>query len=126
MKKIFMILFTAALVLSFAACSGGKKVEEVVETVETEVVEVAPEAPVYVEPTPAEALKAFEEFAKAYGEAFNALPREAQKFSKLAGQVQGKVADMERFKVNLTPAQIKAYERALKIITDVNSGGTKK
>ena len=123
MKKIFMTLFAAVLMVSFAACGGGKKAEEAVEIIETEVVEEAPVAPAYVEPTPAEALKAFEEFAKEFGEAYNNITRDPQKYTRLAGQVQGKVADMERLKVDLTPAQLKTYERALKIITDVVSGG---
>jgi hypothetical protein len=127
MKKISMILFAVVLMVSFAACNGAKK-ENPTETVETETVDetVAPETPAYVEPAPAEVLKAFQEFAKEYGEAFNNITKDPGKYSKLASQVQEKVADMERLKVNLTPAQIKDYERALKIITDVSSGGTKK
>ncbi len=127
MKKIFMILFAVVLMVSFAACNGGKKAEEAAETIETEVVEevATPEAPAYVEPTPAEALKAFQEFAKEYGEAYNNITKDPQKYTKLASQVQGKVADMERLKIDLTPAQLKEYERALKIITDVNTGGKK-
>jgi uncharacterized lipoprotein YehR (DUF1307 family) len=127
MKKIFMILFAAVLTVSFAACNGAKKADSE-KSGETEVVtEVsAPEAPVLVEPTPAEALKTFKEFAKEYGEAFNNITKDPGKYTKLAGQVQEKVADMERLRVDLTPAQVKDYEKALKIITDVNSGGTKK
>ena len=71
-------------------------------------------------------LKDFQAFAKEYGEAFNNIAKDPQKYTKLAGQVQLKVADMERLKVDLTPAQLKDYEKALKIILDVGSGGTKK
>lgn len=124
MKKISMILFATLLLASFSACKGDKKAEEAVQATEV----VAPpveEAPAIV-PTPAEALKAFQAFAKEYGEAFNNLTKDPQKFQKLAGEVQQKIADMERLRVDLTPAQVKDYEKALKIITDVNSGGTKR
>ncbi|MDR2682422.1 MAG: hypothetical protein LBB64_00955 [Dysgonamonadaceae bacterium] len=126
MKKISMILFATLLLVSFSACKGDKKAEEAVQEPATEI--VAPpveEAPAIV-PTPAEALKAFQAFAKEYGEAFNNLTKDPQKFQKLAGEVQQKIADMERLRVDLTPAQVKDYEKALKIITDVNSGGTKR
>ncbi|MDR0541325.1 MAG: hypothetical protein LBH19_03840 [Dysgonamonadaceae bacterium] len=128
MKKISMILFVTVLLVSFTACKVDKKAEEAVKEAATEAVAApaAEETPAYVEPTPAEALKAFQAFAKEYGEAFNNLTKDPQKYMKLAGQVQQKVADMERVKVDLTPAQVKSYEKALKIITDVNSAGTKK
>ncbi|MDR0682734.1 MAG: hypothetical protein LBG15_12950 [Dysgonamonadaceae bacterium] len=125
MKKISMILFAAVWMVSFVACNGAKKTEPV-ETIETETVTEAPETPALVELTPAEALKAFLEFAKEYGEAFNNITKDPGKYTTLAGKVQEKVADMERFRVDFTPAQIKDYEKALKIITDVNSGGTKR
>ncbi|GHT46997.1 hypothetical protein FACS189440_06290 [Bacteroidia bacterium] len=126
MKKISMILFAAVLMIAFAACNGTKKTEEVAIVEEAVVETPAPETPAYVEPTPAEALKAFQDFAKEYGEAFNNITKDPQKYSKLAGQVQQKVADLERIKVDLTPQQVKDYEKALKIITDVSSGGSKK
>jgi hypothetical protein len=127
MKKISMILFAAVLMVSFAACNGAKKTDPA-EPVETEfVTEVStPEMPVPVELTPAEALKAFQEFAKEYGEAFNNITKDPGKYMALAGQVQEKVADTERLRADFTPAQVKDYEKALKIITDVNSGGSKK
>ena len=127
MKKISMILFVTVLLLSFTACKGDKKAAEATETA-TEIVEapVAEETPPVVEPTPAEALKAFQVFAKEYGEAFNNISKDPQKYSKLAGQVQGKVADMARYQVDFTPAQTKEFDKAMKIIRDVNSGGTKK
>jgi hypothetical protein len=129
MKKISMILFAAALMVSFAACNGTKKAEEAPAVVEeTVVVEETPavETPAVAEPTPAEALKAFQDFAKEYGEAFNNITKDPQKYTKLSGQYQQKIADMERVKVDLTPKQVKDYEKALKIIADVNSGGSKK
>jgi len=124
MKKISMVLFVAVLMVSFAACGGEKKTEEATVT-ETVVVEETTPEPAPVVLTPAEALKEFQAFAKEYGEAFNNLTKDPQKFSKLASQVQGKVADMERLKVDLAAKELKDYERALKIITDVNSGGKK-
>jgi len=128
MKKISMILFVTVLLLSFTACKGDKKAEEGVTETTTEVVEVpvAEETPVVAEPTPAEALKAFSAFAKEYGEAFNNMMKDPQKFQKLAGELQSKVADMAKYQANFTPAQKKEYEKAMKIISDVSSGGTKK
>jgi len=126
MKKISMILFVTALLLSFTACKADKKAAETTETT-TEVVEVVvPEAPPVVELTPAQALKDFQAFATEYGEAYNNMIKDPQKFQKLAGQVQLKVADMARYQVDFTAAQKKKYDEAMKIIRDVNSGGTKK
>ena len=127
MKKISMILFVTTLLLSFAACKSDKKAAEATETT-TEVVEVpvVEEAPPVVEPTPAEALKAFAAFAKEYGEAFNNISKDPQKYSKLAGQYQEKMAEINRYKVDFTAAQKKEFEKSMKIIRDVNSGGAKK
>ncbi|MDR0866316.1 MAG: hypothetical protein LBO74_15505 [Candidatus Symbiothrix sp.] len=129
MKKISMILFAVVLMVSFTACNGAKKTEEAVQTEvvdeATQVTTATEEAAAYVEPTPAESLKAFQAFAKEYGEAFNNLTKDPGKYTKLAAQVQQKVADMERVKVNLKPNEIKDYEKALKIITDVSAGGKK-
>ena len=128
MKKISMIFFVTVLLLSFTACKGDKKAEEGQAETTTEVVEepVAEETPVVAEPTPAEALKAFVAYAKEYGEAFNNLSKDPQKYQKLAGELQLKVADINRYKIDFTPAQQKEYEKAMKIISDVSSGGTKK
>jgi hypothetical protein len=128
MKKSSMILFAAGLMLSFAACKSDKKAEEAVQAPVSGIVAepVVEDTPAYVEPTPAEALKAFQAYAKEYGEAFNNLTKDPQKFQKLAAEYNQRIADMERIKVDLTPAQVKNYEKALKIIADVNSGGTKK
>ena len=126
MKKISMILFVTALLLSFTACKGDKKaVEAVTETATEEVVEEAPAVPV-PELTPAEALKAFSAFAKEYGEAYNNISKDPQKFQKLAGELQLKVADMNKYQANFTPAQKKEFDKAMKIISDVSSGWTKK
>jgi hypothetical protein len=127
MKKIGMILVTAALLFSFAACGGGaKKTEDAAEKTEVKT-EVAAEAAApqetYVEQTPAEALKAFSDYAKEYGEAFNALPKNVANYQKLARQSQQKVADMERLKIDFNANQLKEYEKALEIVRAVNSGG---
>jgi hypothetical protein len=128
MKKMSMILFATVLMVSFAACQGDKKAEQTtVEEPATEVVAAAvEETPATPALTPGETLKAFQAFAKEYGEAFNNLTKDPQKFQKLAAEISQKIAEVEQVKADLTPAQIKAYEKALKIITDVNSGGTKK
>ena len=129
MKKISMILFVTALLLSFTACKGDKKTVETTETptevVETPVVETPPPPPV-VTLTPAQALKDFQAFAKEYAEANNNKMKDLQKYQKLAGQVQGKVADMARYQVDFTAAQKKEFEKAMQIIRDVNSVGPKK
>ena len=127
MKKISMILFVTVLLLSFTVCKVDKKAEEATETT-TEVVEapVAEETPAVPELSPAEALKAFVAFAKEYGDAFNNMMKDPQKYQKLAGELQLKVADMAKYQANFTQAQKKEYEKAMKIISDVSSGGTKK
>jgi septal ring factor EnvC (AmiA/AmiB activator) len=124
MKKISMILFVTALLLSFTACKGEKKAEEVVVP-ETPAAVVAEEAPPVVELTPAQALKAFTAFAKEYAEANNNKLNDVQKFQKLANQVTEKIAEMSKVKDKLTPAQVKEYEKAIQIIRDVNSPGKK-
>ena len=127
MKKSSIILFAVALFISFTACNGSKKsdqaTEEKVEEVKQEEVVVPQEA--YVELTPEEALKAFNEFTKEYADAFNNLARNPSKFQKMAGEVQQKVADMERLKVDFSAKQLKEYEKARDIISQVNSGGKK-
>ena len=119
-----MILFITALLLSFAACKSDKKAAVAAPEPVTEV--VVEEAPPVVELSPAEALKDFTAFAKEYGEAFNNIGKDPQKFQKLAGQYQQKVADMARYQVKFTKAQTQEFDKAMKIIRDVNTGGTKK
>lgn len=121
-----MILFAAVLMISFAACGGNKKADQPAEVVEVEVIEetvVPQEQATYVEPTPAEALKAFQAFAKEYAEAFNNIAKDPKKFSELANQMQQKVADMERIKVDLNDKQLKEYTKAMELISKVNTGG---
>ncbi|GHT20470.1 hypothetical protein AGMMS4957_07480 [Bacteroidia bacterium] len=122
--KTKSILILAALTVSLAACNKSKSTEAVpVNVVTVEEVVPEPETPAV---DPAVALKEFKAFAKSYGEAFNNITKNPGNYSKLAGQVQSKVAEIEAIKENFTPAQLKEYDKALKIIKDVNSGGTKK
>jgi DNA repair ATPase RecN len=134
-----MYLFVAAITVAFAACSGGKKAETPeesvaieVETIESAVVDSAAAlvdslgnavATVPQVENPAEALKAFEAFAKEYAEAFNNLAKDPAKFQKLGQELQGKVADMERLKEKFDKKQTEAYTKAVELITKVNKGG---
>jgi len=132
MKKICMIIFSVALLTSFAACSGAKKEEnkEVKEAVEA----VAPDttqAQAAVEATvpdvkPDEAIKAFQAFVKDYATAFNNITKDPGKFSTLAGQLQDKVTAMEKIKSTFTKKQLADYQAARDIINNVNTAGKKK
>jgi hypothetical protein len=125
MQKISISLFIAVLMISFAACSGAKKAEEPAEVIEKEVVEEfkAPETPPVVELTPAEALKQFQDYAKEYAEAYNNVAKNPQKYQKLASQMQQKVADIERLKVDFNKKQLQEYQKAVELITKVNKFG---
>jgi uncharacterized lipoprotein YehR (DUF1307 family) len=129
MKNLMMILFAAVMTISLAACgNSAKKAEEKKEPVKEEVVVApvpAPEVAVPKELTPAESLKAFQAYAKEYAEAYNNIAKDPKKFGELSKQMQQKVADMERLKIDLTPKLLKDYEKALALITNVNSGGKK-
>jgi hypothetical protein len=124
MKKISLILFATAMMVSFAACNGAKKTEEAasVEPVVTE--EVVVEEPVVppVVKTPEEALKDFEAYAKEYAEANNNKVKDIKKYQTLGMRSQQEVADMERIKIDFNAKQLKRYEAAKKIIIQVNTG----
>jgi len=130
MKKNFLYLVTIVSVIVFTACSGSTKSDTPakepvkVDTVKT----VAAPEPVAPTPTltPAEMLKSFQDYAKAYGEAFNNIAKSPQKYSELAGQSQKRVNDMEQIKSQLTKKQLQDYQKALDIILKVNSVGKKK
>jgi CHASE3 domain sensor protein len=126
MKKTLFIFLAVATTWLFTACTGVKKTEEAPAT-EPEKTEVQPvvETPAPVELAPAEMLKAFQAFAKEYGEAYNNVVKDPQKYTTLASQVQEKMADMERIKGKLTTSQIKEYDKAMRIIRDVSAGGSK-
>ena len=121
MKKIFAFLFTVVLVISFTACDGAKKTKAPAEEpVKSEVVAPEPETPAL---SPTEMLKAFQEYAKAYGEAFNNISKDPRKFSELSKQSQKQVTDMEKIKSELNAKQLQEYQKALDIILKVNKGG---
>jgi ABC-type glycerol-3-phosphate transport system substrate-binding protein len=126
MKKICMIIFSVALLASFAACSGTKKEE----TKEKEAIEsVTPDtAKAEVETTvpdvkPDEAIKAFQAFVKEYAEAFNNITKDPTKFSTLASQLEGKVAAMEKLKPTFSKKQLADYQAARDLINKVNTVG---
>ena len=132
MKKICMIIFTVALITSFAACSGAKKEEnkakEPIENVDKEAPEAVEEVkPEVTEEIPAvkpdEALKAFQAYVKEYAESFNNIMKDPAKFSKLAGQLQEKVSEMEKIKVSFNKKQLADYQKARDMINEVNNVG---
>lgn len=122
MKKISMIIFTAALLTAFAACSGEKKAPEAGDerTPEVVVEEVKQEIPAV---KPDEALKTFQAYAKEYAEAFNNITKDPAKFSKLAGQLQDKVNEMENVKASFNKKQLADYQKARDLINKVNTVG---
>ena len=129
MKKISYYLLAAVFAIAFAACSGGTTKSEAPakEPVKTEPAAVVAPEPVAPAPapslTPAEMLKNFQDYAKAYGEAFNSITKDPKKYSDLAKQSQKQVSDMEQIKGKLTPKQLQAYQKALDIVLKVNRGG---
>ena len=125
MKKISLYFFTVVLATVFAACGGSTKTDESAkepEKIEPVKEVVAPE-PVAPALTPAEMLKSFQEYAKAYGEAHNNIAKDYKKYSELAKQSQKRVSDMEKIKSQLNAKQLQAYQKALDIVVKVNRGG---
>jgi len=134
MKKISVFFVTAILMIAFTACNGAKKSEAPAEQPATtdSVTNVAPAVaqdsvaatvPAAPAVSPADMLKNFQAFAKTYGDAFNNIVKDPQKFTDLTGQYKQKVDEMEQIKSQLNPAQLQAYQKALNIIIKVNSGG---
>jgi hypothetical protein len=130
MKKICMIITSVALITSFAACSQAKKdenkVKEAVESVATETAKAVEEVKEEVIPAdvkPNEALKAFQAYVKEYAESFNNITKDPAKFSKLAGQLQGKVAEIEKIKSTFSKRQLEDYQKARELINKVNNAG---
>ena len=124
MKKISAFLFTAILVMVFVACNGAKKTEASAEdSVKNDsIAQVIPESAA-PQLSPAEMLQDFQEYAKAYGDAFNNITKDPKKFTELSGQSQKRVADMENIKNELDAKQLQDYQKALDIIIKVNKGG---
>ncbi|MDR1610314.1 MAG: hypothetical protein LBS08_02250 [Candidatus Symbiothrix sp.] len=132
MKKICMIIFSAALIALFAACSQAKKdenkVKEAVESVAKEATEAIEEVKQELKEEistvkPDEALKAFQAYVKDYAEAFNNITKDPAKFSKLAGQLQDKVAEIEKIKSTFTKKQLEEYQKTRDLINKVNNAG---
>jgi len=129
MKKISVFLLSFVLVIAFTACNRTKNTkapaEEPVKTVVAEKVEEPappppPPAPVL---SPAEMLKDFQAYAKAYGEAFNNIAKDLKKYQELAKESQKRVADMEKIKDKLNAKQKQDYQKSLDIVLKVNRGG---
>ena len=135
MKKISVYLVTIFLMTAFMACSGAKKNEtsakepvksEAVVTTNTseqQVVVVKDTPPVIPEKNPAELLKSFQEYVKAYGEAFNSITKDPKKYSELAGQSKKRVDEMESIKGELNKKQLEDYQKALDLVLKINRGG---
>jgi type IV secretory pathway VirB10-like protein len=124
MKKISLILFAVALMVSFVACNGAKKAEDKTSVEETTIEEVTPPeevAPPVVK-TPEEALKGFEAYVKEYVNANNNKMKDIKKFQTLAMRSPQEVADMERIKIDFDAKQLKRYEKSKDIIIQINSG----
>ena len=137
MKKISIFLLTIGLSIAFVACNGTKKTErhveepvknEVVEDAVEEVVEemleeVTAPPPPPLKLNPESALKAFQEYAKSYAEAYNNIMKAPQKFKDLSSQYQIRIKEMEEIKSELNEKQQKEYQKAIDLITKVNKGG---
>ncbi|MCL1937665.1 MAG: hypothetical protein FWF52_04625 [Candidatus Azobacteroides sp.] len=126
MKKTLFIFLAVAATWLFTACNGAKKTEETPVATEPANTEVQPasETPAVVDLSPAEVLKAFQAFAKEYGEAYNNVGKDPQKYTQMVSQLQEKLDNIERVKSSLTPQQLKDYEKAMRIIKDVSRGGS--
>jgi len=135
MKKISVFFVTAILMIAFTACNGAKKTEAPAEQqpVKTDSVtnvapaaaqdSVAAAAPATPAVNPADMLKSFQAYVKSYGEAYNNITKDPNKFTELSGQSQQKVAEMEQIKGQLNPAQLQAYQKAVELLIKINKGG---
>lgn len=120
MKKIVLFLFAVALAVSFSACSNSKK-EEKASEVKKEAPAKPQEVAAPVEKTPEEIVEEFKKFVKDYEEAFNNKANDAEKFSKLAGQVQQKIADLERLKIDFSDKLVKEYDEAKSALSKITT-----
>jgi len=133
MKKISVFFVTAILMIAFAACNGAKKTEAPAEqSVKTDsVTNVAPAAQDSVAATapatpavnPADMLKKFQAYVKAYGEAYNNITKDPKKYTDLAGQYKQKVDEMEQIKSQLNPTQLQTYQKTVDLLIKINKGG---
>ncbi|MDR3062089.1 MAG: hypothetical protein LBU57_08265 [Dysgonamonadaceae bacterium] len=117
MKKFVTLLFAGALMISFAACNGGKKEETKEVTPETEL-QAAPAETV----DPEKALKDFESYVERYVEVIKKMKNGdtsiAGEYSKLTQQKQQLDADMVRYEIDFDAAQKKRLEDARTKLTD--------
>jgi hypothetical protein len=120
MRKTCLFLFASVLMISFIACTNEKKAEENVPSAETTVEVPEEEVAPSIEKTPEEALKDFEAYVKEYAEANNNKLKDIQKYQKLAMRSQQEVADMERLKIDFNKKQLTRYEKAKKLIEEIN------
>jgi Asp-tRNA(Asn)/Glu-tRNA(Gln) amidotransferase A subunit family amidase len=127
MKKIFVLMFAAAMFVSFQSC---KKDAQKVEDAATEAVQKVEDAvedvvdAVVPEIKPADALKAFQDYSKAYGEAFNR--RDYATLSKLGKTFNEELKKIQPFVKDFNAKQKKDYDFSLNILKEVNtqlSGG---
>jgi len=130
MKKISVFFVTAILMIAFTACNGAKKTEAPAEQpVKTDsVTNVAPAAAqdsvaATAPATPADMLKSFQAYVKAYGDAYNNSANDPKKYLDLSGQSQQKWAEMEQIKGQLNPVQLQAYQKAVNLLVKINKGG---
>jgi len=127
MKKILVFLFSFVLVIAFITCDQSKKAkapanEPAKAEVAVKVEETTPEPPAPVL-SPTEMLKAFQAYAKEYGEAFNNMAKDVKKFQDLAKESQKRVAEMEQIKDKLNAKQKQDYQKSRDIVEKVNRGG---
>lgn len=126
MKNVIVSLLVVVLMAPFAACSGGKKEESGSQkpaNTEKIAAPVEKETVIPQEENPAEALKAFETYAKEFADAHNNVLKDPQKYQKLARQAQEKIADLERLKVQFDKKQEADYKRSLDVVMKVLKGG---
>jgi len=126
MKKISVFLFTAILMIAFTACNGAKKNEAPAATTPVKsdsVANVVSSEAAAPTQNPADLLKDFQGYVKAYGEAYNNISKDPQKYMTLAGQSQKRVADMDQIKNQLNAAQLQEYQKARDLIVKINKGG---
>jgi len=132
MKKVSIFFVTAILMVAFAACNGAKKTDAPAEQQPVKTDSVTNVAPAAAQDSiaaaipalkPADMLKNFQAYVKAYGEAYNSIAKDPKKFTDLATQSQQKVAEMEQIKGQLNQVQLQAYQKAVDLLIKINKGG---
>lgn len=128
MKKISLILLSAAVLIGFTACEKKKEPAtqapvEVAEqkAPENKVAEEEETTPPEPEKTPEEMLKGFKEFIVAYADANNNKSKNIKKYTELAQQSQQWVKDMESIKGQFNDKQLKSYQKLIEELTKINT-----